>query len=798
MTVSVEGLLVGTYDYTLEVFDIGGNPANDVVRVTVSDGTPPNIDSPSNVTYAEGAPLQSITWDPTDSYPLSYIIYKDSVVVKSGAWNDTSETISISVSGLSLGLYNYTILVTDVGTNIVPDTVWVEVYDGTAPTIDSPSSESISVSVDGLGLGVYNLTIVVYDSSGFTAIDTVYVTVQDGTAPLIDEPSDGFYPDGETGHNITWSPSDLHPVSYIVYKNGTLEISGTWNATGESITVFLDGLIIGLHNFTLVVTDIGGYTAYDVVWVTIFNADVPTIDDLQDTEIVEGTVNNYLVWNPLDLNPLSYIVYRNETVYKSGAWNSSSELIQVSIDGLDLGRHNFTIVVTDQDANNATDMLWLTVYDGTPPNVDNPGDVYYDEGVPGSSITWDPTDLNPVSYEIYKDELLYQSGVWNSTAEMVTISVENLLRGSYNFTLVVFDIGGISGNDTVMVYVLDGTLPTINSPPDVRYNEGEPGGSIVWSPADSYPSSYDIYLDEVLIKSGMWNSSLETITISVTGLSRGTYNFTLAVYDLGGNFVSNMVEVVVTDATPPLIDTPSDMIIDEGTVGQTISWHPSDLNPTSYIIYQETLLVMSGPWNSSSETITFSLDGLGLGIHNFTAVVFDIDSNSVNSTVSVTVVDGTYPILDKPSDVTYTDGDTGRSITWDPSDLHPSGYTIYLDEFAVKTGIWNDTAETMTISVDGLSIGDHNYTINVWDVGNNYASDEVTVTVLAVTTTTTTTSTTTTDTTTTTTTTETSTTSSIIPPPPLPVIPMLTIVLSWGGAVLVILLLSEIWVRRTR
>ncbi|MHA2192140.1 MAG: hypothetical protein ACXAAR_01795 [Candidatus Thorarchaeota archaeon] len=838
ITVSVEGLSLGTYDYTLEVFDIGGNPASDVVRVTVGDGTPPNIDSPLNVTYAEGTPLQSITWDPTDSYPLSYVIYRNSVQIKSGTWNDTAETISISVSGLGLGLYNYSILVTDIGLSTANDTVWVEVYDGTAPTIDQPSdaqisegtpgnnviwnpfdlhpshydiyleevlfksglwnssSESITVSIDGLSLGVYNLTIIVYDSAGFTAVDMLDVTVVDGTPPSIDEPGDGFYPEGEGGHNITWTPSDLHPVSYVVYKNETPIMLGTWNSTGETIVVFLDGLVIGLHNFTLVVTDIGGNTASDEVWVTIFSADVPTINDLQDTDVVEESTSNYLIWNPLDLNPQSYAVYRNGTLYKSGTWNSSAELIQVLIDGLDLGRHNFTAVVTDLDANTATDMLWVTVYDGTPPNVDSPGDVYYAEGDPGSSITWDPTDTNPVSYVVYKDEVLLQSGTWNSTLETLTINVENLLRGSYNFTLLVFDFGGNKGNDTVMVYVSDGTAPIIDEPSDINYNEGEPGGSIVWSPSDSYPSSYEIYLNDVLIKSGLWNSSLETITVSVTGQPRGTHNFTLAVYDLDGNSASDSVDVFVSDATLPVIDAPSDVWMDEGSPGMTITWDPTDLNPTSYTIYLDELALRSGAWNSSSETVIQSLDGLALGVHNFTIVVFDIDANWANDTVYVTVVDGTVPTIDAPANVSYTEGETGNTIVWNPSDLHPSGYTIYLDEVFVKTGFWNDTAESISISVDGLTIGDHNYTIDVWDVGNNHASDEVTVTVLAVTTTTTTETTRTT--TTTTTETSTTTTSSTIPPPPLPVIPMLTIILSWGGAVLVILVLSEILVRRRR
>ena len=55
-----------------------------------------------------------ISWHPVDLHPVSYIVQRNSVPVKSGAWNSSSETISISVDGLPVGTYSYTITVTDV------------------------------------------------------------------------------------------------------------------------------------------------------------------------------------------------------------------------------------------------------------------------------------------------------------------------------------------------------------------------------------------------------------------------------------------------------------------------------------------------------------------------------------------------------------------------------------------------------------------------------------------------------------------------------------------------------------
>ncbi|MFW9964355.1 MAG: hypothetical protein ACFFCX_12365 [Candidatus Sifarchaeia archaeon] len=771
ISISVDGLAVGSYTYVLEVTDIGSLTANDTVLVIVSDGTLPTIDSPLDITYNESVTGYSITWNPSDSNPQNYTIYRDGLPVKSGLWNSSGETISISVDGLAMGSYTYMIVVEDVGQNTASDSVLVTVVDGTNPTIDSPvdrdvveeasgnqitwspydihpssyeiyregvlvksgawnsSLETITFSVDGLSLGVYNVTIVVYDTSSRTAKDTVFVTVYDGTLPVVDHPADIDYPDGDTGYSITWSPSDQHPVSYQILREGVQVKSGAWNSSSETMAISVDGLSIGSYNYTIVLVDIGGNTVTDEVIVTVYNADVPTIDQPANQTISEGATGLFVTWNPLDLNPSSYAIYQDGVLVESGPWNSSAETISISLDGLSLGTYNFTALVTDLDSNTARDTVWVTVIDGTPPVVDNPSDITYNEGSPGGTLTWSPTDSHPVIYTIYLDGSPVKTGFWNSSGETISISVDGHLVGEYNYTIRVVDVGGNIDTGTVFVYVQDGTPPTIDTPSDINYNEGEAGGSITWDPTDTYPASYEILRNEILVKSGLWNSTSETISVSVTGLSVGAYNFTIVVYDVGGNSVSDIVWVTVSDATLPTIDTPIDRSIDEGQTGELITWNPADMNPTGYEVYKDMVLIKSGQWNSSSETISISLDGLGLGIHNFTLVVFDIDLNSANDTVLITVVDGTVPLIDSPSDVFYDEGATGFSITWNPSDLHPVSYEILREGILAKTGFWNSSSETIKIIVDGLSLGTYNFTIYVRDIGGNMANDTVFVNV---------------------------------------------------------------------
>jgi peptide/nickel transport system substrate-binding protein len=185
----------------------------------------------------------------------------------------------------------------------------------------------------------------------------------------------------------------------------------------------------------------------------------------------------------------------------------------------------------------------------------------------------------------------------------------------------------------------------------------------------------------------------------------------------------------IIDTTPPQIDNPVNILYNEFTTGHSITWHPTDITPQSYIIYLEGTPVKSGAWNSSSEVITISVDGLSLGIYNYTLVVTDSGSNSASDEVLVTVVDATSPTIDAPADIEYEEFTTGHLVTWNPSDLHPVSYVIYLEGVPVKSGAWNSSSETISISVDGLDIGEYNYTLEVTDIGSNTAANSVMVTV---------------------------------------------------------------------
>ncbi|MBS3795816.1 MAG: hypothetical protein KGY80_13005, partial [Candidatus Thorarchaeota archaeon] len=387
---------------------------------------------------------------------------------------------------------------------------------------------------------------------------------------------------------------------------------------------------VGIYNYTLAVYDGSGNRASDSVVVTVVDTTPPAIDSLDDIEYDLGTTGHSITWTPSDLAPNSYTLLRNGTEIDSSAWDGTS--ITVDIDELELGAYNYTLVVQDESSNTASDTVFVTVVDTTPPTIDSPADIEYELGTTGHTIAWHPSDADPESYQILKNgSLLYSS---TGIASEINISVDGLAIGAYNYTLVVYDGSGNSASDTVIVTVVDSTPPVIGSPADVEYELGSTEHNITWSGSDEHPESYELLRNGTAIDSGDWSGS--EIVQSIDDLAVGVYNYTLVLIDEYDNTATDTVMVTVVDTTPPSIDRPDDIEYEVGTTGHDITWAPSDLDPESYTVYMNDTLAYSGTWNGSE--ITTSVDGLGLGTYSFRLVVEDGSGNTASDTVLVTVV----------------------------------------------------------------------------------------------------------------------------------------------------------------
>jgi parallel beta-helix repeat protein len=446
---------------------------------------------------------------------------------------------------------------------------------------------------------------------------------------------------------------------------------------------------------------------------------------------VDGGNNISITWN---------VMRGNHYPAKDTGGHSFDHNYYHDYDGMD--ENDDRIGDTPYDRNGVFDIHPMMYPPGYgPPTVNHPNDMEIESGSTGYSIVWTYSPLYPyLGLFPYRYEV-FMNGTSIGTGSTATVEVylDGPDIGLYNYTIVITDDDNHSTADTVLVTVVDTIPPYIDSPDDLTYEEFGTGYSITWNPSDPHPSNYKIYLDGEVYKSGLWNSSSETVTVSVDGLSQGTHNFTIVVIDVGLNWVGDTVFVTVAENMAPLLDSPSDIKYDELSTGNMIIWSPSDAYPFQYTVYKNDSVHISNGWDGSQ--IPVDIDGLGIGVYNFTILVEDAVGNAVIDTVIVTVVDGTTPTLDSPSDVLLVEGGTDYVITWKPYDLHPISYTITCNDIVIASGLWNTSDESISLSLLDFTVGTYNVTLVVTDIGGNEATDMVIVTVLPDSTTTDTTTT---------------------------------------------------------
>ncbi len=189
---------------------------------------------------------------------------------------------------------------------------------------------------------------------------------------------------------------------------------------------------------------------------------------------------------------------------------------------------------------------------------------------------------------------------------------------------------------------------------DIEYEDGSPAPLLNWTVFDVNADSFVIYLDGGVLESGKVNGSF--ITMQIGELDLGVNNVTLYVNDTVGAFTIDTVFITIVDTTAPTILGPDNEITWTLDIGPyNVTWTAYDLNPANYSIFLDGLLITTGQWNSSGESITANLDHLAVGEFNVTLVVIDLAGNSAVNTVTVTVEgESTTPTIDTTTNTPTT------------------------------------------------------------------------------------------------------------------------------------------------
>lgn len=138
------------------------------------------------------------------------------------------------------------------------------------------------------GDGIQILEVFAYDladNMGYAK----YIFEVDDSSPILTHPDDITVNLNQGFVNITWNLIDANPSHYFIYHNGTLIENGDW-ISGEDIVLPLDTSSVGWSNYTIVVTDVLGNSAIDIVLVQVRETEVSDNNNMTGLIIASAVV----------------------------------------------------------------------------------------------------------------------------------------------------------------------------------------------------------------------------------------------------------------------------------------------------------------------------------------------------------------------------------------------------------------------------------------------------------------------------------------------------------------------------
>ncbi len=290
------------------------------------------------------------------------------------------------------------------------------------------------------------------------------------------------------------------------------------------------------------------------------------------------------------------------------------------------------------------------------------------------------------------------------------------IHGIYDVTLNVTDASGNWNTDTMKVAAVDIIHPIADAGPDRTVDEG----TVVTF--DGRGSS-----DNVEIVDYMWLFIDDGQPISLSGIETtyqfnnpGSFAVTLKVIDAANNWVTDTMNIIVLDITPPIAYAGPDLTVDEGTV---VAFDGSgSLDNVGIVNYTWTFVDDGLPVTLYGVEATYIFNNTGSFV--VTLNITDTAGHWHIDSLNVTVLDVTSPFADAGPDLTV---DEGATVIFNGSGS--------LDNVGIEKWTWT-FYDGGLISLDGVNSsyrfndpGVFTVTLNVTDAVGNWQTDTVTITV---------------------------------------------------------------------
>lgn len=383
------------------------------------------------------------------------------------------------------------------------------------------------------------------------------------------------------------------------------------------------------------------------------------------------------------------------------------------------GAFSDSLITYDDNLRLAANIIsWLVWKDTTPPSIaiTDPK-----SGMITNSTTllvqWvgNDTDSGISHYAVYKNNSIVDNNVTTTSYEFSGLS-----EGTYNFTVVAYDLSQNNEYDTVIVTV-DYSLPSVRlvHPTNGSYVKGLV--SIGTFGMDKHFEQMDLYVDGVSV-AHYTEAGNHTYDWNTTNLKDGAALLSLKGFDLAGNTAQVQVQVTIENTQPQgEILQPTNATYVRGIVNIEAYSYDQNLNNTMILLDQNPL----SSWGNDTQIhrCVWNTTTFAEGIHTITLAVMDKAGNMFEERRTVTVDnDNPTVIITTPTASSTLNGTV--NIGFVATDTNMETLLLHIDD-----AVYNVTGQT-SYSWDSQQVDDGLHVIRVvaTDKAGNVAQTQMTVT----------------------------------------------------------------------
>jgi hypothetical protein len=455
-------------------------------------------------------------------------------------------------------------------------------------------------------IGTQTVLARIADFSGNIASKSLQVTVADTLKPNLNLKSDTLY--------LSGSPLSAQ-LTFAQVNNNSNDNCGLGAATldGQSSLNF-SCTNVGLNWVTVALNDVNGNTATDSIQVWVLDTlGFSYTKNPQTTYLVGDSA--WVVGNSLlTLNPngctIPTLTWQSDTTFNCADVASNPNYMK------------FTLM---SGANSVSDSVAITVSDTISPTLALKTDTFY-MSTGGISIPFGM--INNGSF----DNCALDSASLNGAMQANFTCLDT---GFKNIAVNLYDIHGNSKFGNIGVYLIDTMQPMYTANPFTAYLTG---GNFAVSRAD--------------VLTGLSGGCTGTPTVTFTSDSifscaniSTNPNYLTFTISAGTNSITDSVAITVLDTVSPTLVLKSDTLILSGSPLQAILNFASVNNGST-----DNCAIDSATVNGLSQV---SFGCADVGLHAISVVLYDVNGNSANGTVSVFVADTIQPTYTATAVTTY-------------------------------------------------------------------------------------------------------------------------------------------------